>query len=300
MKRMSARGLRAFMATLSVVLVVGCSLQQAPAPVSSLHTGSSYRERAPGSISGPSYTVKRGDTLYSIAWAADQDFRSLARRNQLDQSYTIYPGQILQLAASKKKSTTPVSSASAGQKSTKPSVNAPSEVKATVSTPTRQVKTVVDPTPQPRYAGAMSSQTVNKQAAAQTQQTAALPTKVSRWQWPTSGQVIRGFSSAEQGNKGLDIAAAEGTPVVSAATGRVVYAGSALRGYGKLIIVKHSDDYLSAYAHNKRILVKEKQQVSAGEKIAEVGKSDADRAMLHFEIRYQGKSVDPMRYLPRR
>ncbi len=128
---------------------------------------------------------------------------------------------------------------------------------------------------------------------------AALPDRVAQWRWPVQGKIIRRFSATEQGNKGLDIAAATGTPVISAAEGRVVYAGSALRGYGKLIIIKHSDEFLSAYAHNSRILVEEKQRISAGQKIAEVGSSDAERPMLHFEIRYKGKSVDPLRYLPR-
>ncbi|BDY03928.1 hypothetical protein F0521_09690 [Ferrimonas sp. YFM] len=108
------------------------------------------------------------------------------------------------------------------------------------------------------------------------------------------------YSDSAQGQKGLNIASREGAPVVASAEGRVVYAGSALRGYGKLIIIKHSDDYLSAYAHNRKILVKEKQAVKAGQQIAEMGSTDSDRVMLHFEIRYRGKSVDPERYLPKK
>jgi lipoprotein NlpD len=111
------------------------------------------------------------------------------------------------------------------------------------------------------------------------------------------GPILAKFSSQEHGNKGLDIGGALGTPVKAAAAGQVVYAGNALRGYGNLIIIKHNDDFLSAYAHNHRLLVKERESVAAGQTIAEMGNSDADRIQLHFEIRYRGKSVDPLRYL---
>ena len=111
------------------------------------------------------------------------------------------------------------------------------------------------------------------------------------------GPILAKFSSQEHGNKGLDIGGAYGTPVKAAAAGQVVYAGNALRGYGNLIIIKHNDDFLSAYAHNHRLLVKERESVAAGQTIAEMGNSDADRIQLHFEIRYRGKSVDPLRYL---
>ncbi len=120
------------------------------------------------------------------------------------------------------------------------------------------------------------------------------------WAWPTSGgaSVVAGFD--EQRNKGLDIAGKPGDPVLASADGRVVYAGAGLRGYGNLIILKHNNTYLSAYAHNQTLLVKEDQTVRKGQKIAEMGSSDADRVKLHFEIRRQGKPVDPARYLPAR
>jgi len=116
------------------------------------------------------------------------------------------------------------------------------------------------------------------------------------WGWPVQGKIIAGFSEAS--NKGLDIAAKLGTPVLAAAPGRVVYSGSGLRGYGKLVIIKHNKTYLSAYAHNSVILVKEGQNVVKGQKIAEVGSTDSDRPELHFEIRKLGKPVDPAKYLP--
>jgi lipoprotein NlpD len=117
------------------------------------------------------------------------------------------------------------------------------------------------------------------------------------WQWPAKGRVVAGFS--ETANlKGIDIAGTAGEPVYASAAGRVVYAGSGLRGYGKLVIIKHNKTYLSAYAHNREILVKEGQQVARGQKIAEMGSSDADQVKLHFEIRRLGKPMDPARYLP--
>lgn len=120
------------------------------------------------------------------------------------------------------------------------------------------------------------------------------------WQWPTQGTIISSFSSAQVGRKGLDIAGKFGQPVYAAASGRVVYSGSGLRGYGKLIIINHNNTYLSAYAHNSRLLVRENAQVTRGQRIADMGDSGADRVMLYFEIRRNGKPVNPMKYLPRR
>ena len=119
-----------------------------------------------------------------------------------------------------------------------------------------------------------------------------------QWQWPVKGKIISGFSHQQQGNKGIDISGREGDRVNAAASGQVVYAGNALRGYGNLIIIKHNDDYLSAYAHNRKLLVAEKQMVTAGQRIAELGSTDATDARLHFEIRFRGSSVDPLKYLP--
>ncbi|EMC4192957.1 murein hydrolase activator NlpD, partial [Cronobacter sakazakii] len=123
---------------------------------------------------------------------------------------------------------------------------------------------------------------------------------VATWRWPTEGNVIENFSAAEGGNKGIDIAGSKGQAIIATADGRVVYAGNALRGYGNLIIIKHNDDYLSAYAHNDTMLVREQQEVKAGQKIATMGSSGTSSTRLHFEIRYKGKSVNPLRYLPQR
>ncbi len=151
------------------------------------------------------------------------------------------------------------------------------------------------PAPVPAPAAAVPSAPVAAPAPAQAAAAADDEDKVD-WGWPVQGKVIAGFSEAS--NKGLDIAAKLGDPVIAAAPGRVVYSGSGLRGYGKLVIVKHNKTYLSAYAHNSVILVKEGQSVVKGQKIAEVGNTDSDKPMLHFEIRKLGKPVDPAKYLP--
>ena len=127
----------------------------------------------------------------------------------------------------------------------------------------------------------------------------AAPASSIRWVSPTAGRIVQGFSNSEGGNKGIDIAGQKGQDVRSAADGKVVYAGNALEGYGNLIIIKHSDDFLSAYAHNDRILVDEQDNVKAGQKIATMGSTGTSSNKLHFEIRYKGKSIDPTRYLPR-
>lgn len=123
---------------------------------------------------------------------------------------------------------------------------------------------------------------------------------VGKWRWPAEGKVIESFSDVQGGNKGVDIAGSRGQPVFATAAGRVVYSGNALRGYGNLIIIKHNDDYLSAYAHNDTILVRDQQEVQAGQKIATMGSSGTSSVRLHFEIRYKGKSVNPLRYLSQR
>jgi lipoprotein NlpD len=123
---------------------------------------------------------------------------------------------------------------------------------------------------------------------------------ISTWRWPTDGKVFENFSSSEGGNKGIDIAGSKGQAITATADGRVVYAGNALRGYGNLIIIKHNDDYLSAYAHNDTMLVREQQEIKAGQKIATMGSTGTSSTRLHFEIRYKGKSVNPLQYLPQR
>lgn len=209
------------------------------------------------------HLVSRGETLFSIAWRYEKDVQKLARVNSLSRPYTIYRGQRLTLDTSK--APRYVSRPSPKNKSQPKNKNKPS-TKAT-SKPTRK------PVP-------------------------VLP-KNWRWQWPVQGNISRRFNSSTL-FKGIDIQSVTGAPVVAAGSGVVVYSGSGLRGYGKLIIVKHSNIFLSAYAHNRKIFVKEGQAVKGGQKISEVGGDPSNKRRLYFEIRKDGKPVDPMRYLPKK
>ncbi|RKF18622.1 LysM peptidoglycan-binding domain-containing protein [Alginatibacterium sediminis] len=258
-------------------MLAGCSNDRA-APVKD---AGKYTSKTRGSISSNLYTVAKGDTLYSISWRAGLDPKTLAQRNNIAPPYTIFVGQKLRLGA------------------TKPATNSNSSTKATAkassaktqSKPVAQKKTNKSLESNNSKAYANKSQAVNKSTTS---------AAVKTWRWPTSGRVIKGFSAAESGNKGIDIEGNRGQKILASAPGKVVYAGSALRGYGQLVIVKHNDDFLSAYAHNSLIRVKEKDSVKAGQHIADMGDTGTSSTRLHFEIRYKGKSVDPMKYLPKR
>ena len=208
------------------------------------------------------YKVQKGDTLYSISWRAGMDYKTLAKINNIKAPYTIYAGQKLTLQSSKT--------------TTKPS-STTSKKPATKTTATTKKTTSKKPAPK--------TEPSNKNLV---------------WQWPTSGKVISTYSKSATGRKGIDIAGKEGQKVVAAAVGRVVYSGNGLPRYGNLIIIKHNDVYLSAYAHNKTLLVKEGQQIKAGQKIALMGHTGAQKTQLHFEVRRNGKPVDPLRFLPKR
>ena len=215
------------------------------------------------------YVVRRGDTLFSIAFRYGWDWKALAARNKIDPPFTIVPGQTIRFdgragTVPSGGTTTTVVSSSSGTKTT---------VIKRAATPT---KSAVAPAPLP-----------------------AGPAPKG-WGWPSDGILIGKFSSNGSLNKGIDIAGDLGQPVLAASDGSVVYAGSGLRGYGELIIIKHSDTYVSAYGHNRRLLVREGQQVKVGQTIAEMGSTGTDRVKLHFEIRRQGKPVDPLQFLPRR
>jgi len=290
-------------------LLSGCSAKSPPAPVTTLELRQNpYDARNRGSLDATEYVVQRGDTLYSIAFRAGQDVRTLAQRNNIASPYLIYPGQALRLQGAIAQQRQPAVQRPAQPSTSKPAQQQSARPAQPVSrqpTPARPAVTQPksDTSSNSAKAVAPSKQTGYVQSSAtQTQQKAAQPLATAgrvQWVWPVRGPIISEFSTAEHGNKGIDIAGAEGTRVNAAAAGEVVYAGNALRGYGNLIIIKHNDDYLSAYAHNKRILVKERQQVNAGQQIAEMGSTDATDSRLHFEIRFRGQSVNPRRYLPR-
>ena len=257
----------------------GCSSRNKPAPVVDVQGSLPLSQRIKNSVKGSEYIVKKGETLYSIAWRADVDVRTLAEINNIEAPYYIYPQQKLFLS----KNTTNSS------KNNTPSKSFNSSKQKVIKKPIAQKK-------KQAYGGNVVEQKTSKNVPPPK---TAFSQKIRKWQWPANGKVINKFSTAKQGNKGIDIAGQRGDSVKATADGKVVYAGDALQGYGKLIIVKHNDDYLSAYAHNERILVKEQQVVKAGQVIAKMGDTDAERVMLHFEVRFRGKSVNPMKYLPK-
>ena len=272
-----------------------------------------YGDIPKGSYTGSTYTVKRGDTLFYIAWVTGNDFRDLAQRNNIPEPYGLNVGQTLQVGNA---SGQPITGDNAvAQASAQASGGASSAVK-----PAQNSSTVVASQPTITYSEDSGEQSANKMlpnnkpatpvtapvtapSTSTTQPTASstsTSSPISSWRWPTSGKIIESFSGADGGNKGIDIAGSKGQAIVATASGRVVYAGNALRGYGNLIIIKHNDDYLSAYAHNDTMLVREQQEVTAGQKIATMGSTGTSSTRLHFEIRYKGKSVNPLQYLPQR
>ncbi|MBU1363512.1 MAG: peptidoglycan DD-metalloendopeptidase family protein [Gammaproteobacteria bacterium] len=293
-----------------LLFLAGC-MSQLPAPAVDR---SSTAGRSVNQPVGPGYyIVKRGDTLYRIALEHGQDHRDVAMWNNITNSAAIKEGQVLRIAP-------PVAAAETGtdgavakpielgagvesraldQASSSPDVAAPSGALK------REPRVGKEPYSDEAYArlNKVGGETV-KPAAVQAEVKAeaapaapAGPDDVA-WMWPTSVKLSAPYSDG--GNKGLDFAGKAGDPILAASNGKVVYAGSGLRGFGELVIIKHNATYLSAYAHNRKILVKEGQQVSRGQKIAEMGNTDADAVKLHFEIRKQGKPVDPALYLPKR
>ncbi len=221
------------------------------------------------------HRVSKGDTLYSIAWRYGRDYKELAEINNIPPPYTIKIGQRISLVVPE----------DYVFRTRKPTPSPQKSSKSTQSSPTKVVpkKPVYKKTQSPSGTG-------NK----------SVPEKLSGWGWPHSGPIIDTYSVTGDVNKGVDIAGNIGDPVVAAASGEVVYAGSGLLGYGKLVIVNHSETYLSAYAHNRKILVKEGDYVKLGQQIAELGQTGSKRPMLHFEIRKNGKPVDPLTYLPKK
>ena len=274
-----------------------------------------YSQIQKGSYKGNTYKVNKGDTMFLIAYLTGMDVKDLASMNNMKEPYSLSVGQTLKISNCSTKTittTVPV-------KTTAPAAPAEPEVTYTPGANGTQIGsdgTVIGPIKSGVGNGEPSkpvftNSTPSTPATTTTQVETTNNTPVNAnvvapvasniaWQWPTQGNVIQGFSNTDGGNKGVDISGSRGQAVKAAANGRVVYAGNALRGYGNLIIIKHNDDFLSAYAHNDKILVSDQQEVKAGQEIAKMGSTGTNAVKLHFEIRYKGKSVDPVRYLPRR
>ena len=259
-------------------LLVGCSSTK-----SSSTGGVDQSKAAPQrpAVTTGQYVVRPKDTLFSIAFRYGWDYKALAARNNIPAPYTIRPGQVIRFDGRTGSTPTAVSNASG-------------------STPSSSLKTTVirrQPNGATTSIEAVTPSVASKPAPAPLPPAGPAPTG---WGWPSNGILIGKFSSNGSLNKGIDIAGDLGQPVLAASDGTVVYAGSGLRGYGELVIIKHSETYVSAYGHNRRLLVREGQQVKVGQTIAEMGSTGTDRVKLHFEIRRQGKPVDPLQFLPRR
>lgn len=310
-----------FVLTSTSILLLSACMSQPPAPAVDRNSSSQSRVGAQAAQpTGPGYyTVKRGDSLYRIALDNGQDHRDVAAWNNITNVNAIKEGQVLRIAPPQAETSAAVV---ATPISTGPAVESRSldAAPALVAVPVlaaslngnikREPRVGKEPYSDEAYARLNNAPEAPKVAEARADQKPEIkpdivvapvvptgPDEVS-WAWPSNGKMIAPYS--ESGNKGVDLSGKLGDPVLAAADGKVVYAGAGLRGYGELVIIKHNTTYLSAYAHNRKILVKEKDQVTRGQKIAEMGNSDADAVKLHFEIRKQGKPIDPLPYLPKK
>ncbi len=273
--------------------MVGCTTTYAPVEH---RKGASYqvKKKYLGKTVPAYYRVKKGDTLYSIAWVYGLDYKKIAYRNKIKAPYRIFIGQRLSLSSKINRTTTKA-------KSYKVAKHTTSKTKSRVNS---KVKTKVKTKKKTSYTKSKHKTSNSTKGVAKKKTTKVVKKGTSfsgkgrlSWQWPLKGRVIQRYSPSK-GKKGIDISAAKGTIIKSAEAGKVVYSGQGLVGYGRLIIIKHNDSFLSAYAHNKSLLVDEGQLVKKGQAIARLGRSGTDRYKLHFEIRKNGKPINPMNYLP--
>ena len=258
------------------------------------------------------HVVVKGDTVYSIAWRHGVDYRALARANAIRDPFTIYPGQRIRIPEPGSIAAVSVPEAADPQPKrerkplpppppksiSKPAAESSREAEGAVSRPAAEAAHRTPPKASGQQPKAEPKQPKSRQPAKRVEkQPAAAAVAGLRWMWPAKGKMVGGFTRG--GGKGIDIAGTFEQPISAAARGQVVYAGSGLIGYGKLVIVKHNNRLLSAYAHNERLHVQEGEAVKGGQHIADMGHSSKGRVMLHFEIRRDGKPVDPLRFLPR-
>jgi lipoprotein NlpD len=310
MQGIGNRGWLAGVMLACVLVIAGCGAPRGPVPVEDRGTMTQAAPAASAAGNAPGvppittdangkplpgienygkpgyYAVRPGDTIRRIGVDTGQSWQNIARWNNLDNPDLIEVGQVLRVIP-------PTNEAQNGAVAARPVTPQP-----VVAPPTAAVAAAATAAPSASTASVAPAKPPAPVTASPTPPAAAAGDEDVGWIWPAQGTLIAGFDEAK--NKGLDIGGKAGDAVLAAADGRVVYAGAGLRGYGNLIILKHNNTYLTAYAHNRTLLVKEDQSVQKGQKIAEMGNSDADRVKLHFEIRRQGKPVDPARYLPPR
>lgn len=303
--------LRGLLVAAAAALLGACAshepapVEERGAPAAAARSGATVPS-APAADRAGFYTVKKGDTLYSIALDHGQDYKDVAAWNYLENPNLIKIGQ--QLRVVPPESAAPVAVAKPVTSSGPVEIRtAPAAASANTENYKREPKGGKLPWSEEALAKARQGEGAKPAEAKPTvtekpaDKPAEKPTVVGDdvdWMWPASGKLMAGYSEA--GNKGLDIAGKVGDPVVAAAGGIVSYAGAGLRGYGNLVVLRHNANLLSVYAHNSKLLVKEKDTVTKGQKIAEIGSSDADSPRLHFEIRRQGKPADPQKFLPPR
>ncbi len=273
--------------------LIACAGRKYPAPIVHIEENlSTYTETSRDSIKNDTYEVEKGETLYSIAWRAGIDFRLLAQLNNIEAPYTIVPGQQLQLSQQMVSAPTSTSN----NQPVKQTVTQNKESEKNHQKTIAKEKSV-------EYGKKQANQKLKIAVHKETKKAVEIdsfPSKVRHWRYPSNGKIIDTYSTKENGNKGIDFGGVPGDPIIAAADGKVVYAGNALRGFGNLIIVKHNNDYLSAYAHNRTLKVKEQDWVKAGQVIADMGRTGTDKVKLHFEIRFRGRTVNPLKYLPSR
>lgn len=258
----------------------------APAPAPAVALPGAENAGKPGY-----FTVRPGDTLIRISLETGQNWRDLARWNNIENPNVIEVGQVLRVA--------PPAALVSDARAVPPATAASSAPAASSALPPASVASGATRPASAASAAGVASAPAPAASPAPAPAPASAGEDDVAWAWPiANGPVLAGFD--EQKNKGIDIGGRAGEPVLASADGRVVYAGAGLRGYGNLIILKHNNTFLTAYAHNQTLLVREDQTVRKGQKIAEMGSTDTDRVKLHFEIRRQGKPVDPARYLPPR
>lgn len=307
---------RLVLLAVAAALVAGCGSSRVVKREGARSPASSHSVAAASRDGG--YVVRAGDTLYGIAFRHGLDYRQVADWNRIPAPYTIYPGQRLRMAEARAVATpgnvprngprgsvtgmpaptpvvrpgaSPVTSTASGPA---PVSALPPDTRAASAPPVVPAK----PVPVPPVAASPSAGIVGTPVVVPSAPVVPAAVGAGGWRWPTQGQLIGRFSAGDPKRQGIDIAGTAGQAVSAAADGVVVYSGAGLVGYGELIIVKHSDEWLSAYAHSRKRLVTEGTPVRAGQPIAELGRTGTSRDMLHFEVRRNGKPVDPLQVLP--
>lgn len=262
----------------ALILVASCSGRSQPAPVMSLNTTVAKQNNLT-EIEGETYEVQKGDTLFAVAFYSGNDYRDIAKYNNIKAPYSIYPGQTLTLIV------TPL----------KYNRNKNNGITSKANS---AAKVVVDPVKTQAYGERVKK--IHRKKLNKERKPSNKTDKNVSWIWPASGKSTSAVVGSDGTNRGLDIKGDLYSPIYASASGKVVYAGNALKGYGNLVIIKHDNNLLSAYAHNDTILVSEQRYVKQGQKIATMGRSGSSDVMLHFEIRRKGKSLDPFKFLPKK